>query len=140
MASFESFRRVDVYGFAMVMWETVRRCMTHDGVEVSCLDDEDNGVDCSGDYDDDDNENDDNGSFSGFCVAIPRHGPPRSRLRGHAQGTRMPKYCGFQTSEEKNSLVENLCKTVFQVVCVDSYRPQIPPRWEGDKVKKDKKQ
>ena len=37
MASFESFRRVDVYGFAMVMWETVRRCMTHDGVEVSCL-------------------------------------------------------------------------------------------------------
>ena len=35
MASFESFRRVDVYGFAMVMWETLRRCMTHDGVEVS---------------------------------------------------------------------------------------------------------
>ena len=34
MASFESFRRVDVYGFAMVMWETLRRCMTHDGVEV----------------------------------------------------------------------------------------------------------
>ena len=94
MASFESFRRVDVYGFAMVMWETVRRCMTHDGVEVSCLDDEDNGVDCSGDYDDDDNENDDKGSFSGFCVAIPRHGPPRSRLRGHAQGTRMTKYYG----------------------------------------------
>ena len=94
MASFESFRRVDVYGFAMVMWETVRRCMTHDGVEVSCLADDD-GVDYSGDYDDDDDENDDNGSFSGFCVAIPRHGPPRSRLRRHAQGTRMPKYYGF---------------------------------------------
>ena len=23
-------------------------------------------------------------------------------------------------------------------MCVDSYRPQIPPRWEGDKVKKTK--
>ena len=34
MGSFESFRRVDVYGFAMLMWETLRRCMTHDGVEV----------------------------------------------------------------------------------------------------------
>ena len=44
MASFESFRRVDVYGFAMVMWETVRRCMTHDGVEVSCLADDDEDV------------------------------------------------------------------------------------------------
>ena len=41
-------------------------------------------------------------------------------------------------TEEKNSFIENLCKTVFQVVCVDSYRPQIPPRWEGDKVKKTK--
>ena len=36
MGSFESFRRVDVYGFAMLMWETLRRCMTHDGVEVCC--------------------------------------------------------------------------------------------------------
>ena len=34
MASFASFRRVDVYDFAMLMWETLRRCMTHDGVEV----------------------------------------------------------------------------------------------------------
>ena len=44
----------------------------------------------------------------------------------------------FRLLKKKNSLVENLCKTVFQVVCVDSYRPQIPPRWEGDKVKKTK--
>ena len=60
MASFESFRRVDVYGFAMVMWETLRRCMTHDGVEVSCLhddnDDEDGGFAMDDDDDDDDDE------------------------------------------------------------------------------------
>ena len=37
MQLFESFRRVDVYAFAMVMWETTRRCMTHDGVEDFAL-------------------------------------------------------------------------------------------------------
>ena len=58
MASFESFRRVDVYGFAMVMWETLRRCMTHDGVEVSCPHDDDDDYD-DDDYDDDDDDDDD---------------------------------------------------------------------------------
>ena len=37
MAVFESFRRVDVYGFGLMMWETVRRCMTHEGVEDYAL-------------------------------------------------------------------------------------------------------
>jgi len=37
MQLFESFRRVDVYAFAMVMWETTRRCTTHDGVEDFAL-------------------------------------------------------------------------------------------------------
>jgi len=37
MQIFESFRRVDVYGFALMMWETTRRCMTHDGVEDYAL-------------------------------------------------------------------------------------------------------
>jgi len=37
MAIFESFRRVDVYGFGLMMWETVRRCMTHDGLEDYAL-------------------------------------------------------------------------------------------------------
>jgi hypothetical protein len=37
MQLFESFRRVDVYAFAMVMWETTRRCMTHEGVEDFAL-------------------------------------------------------------------------------------------------------
>jgi len=74
MASFESFRRVDVYGFAMVMWETVRRCMTHDGVEDFAL------------------------PFHDMVLPDP----------------------GFED--------------MHKVVCVDSYRPQIPPRWEGDKV------
>jgi len=37
MTQFESFRRVDVYAFALVMWETTRRCMTHDGVEDFAL-------------------------------------------------------------------------------------------------------
>ena len=58
MGSFESFRRVDVYGFAMLMWETLRRCMTHDGVEVCCTrlkitmmtpDDDNNDDDDNGD-------------------------------------------------------------------------------------------
>ena len=58
MASFESFRRVDVYGFAMVMWETLRRCMTHDGVEVSCLHGDD-------DVDDGNDAEDEDGGFAG---------------------------------------------------------------------------
>merc|ERR1719295_1845531 len=37
MQIFESFRRVDVYGFALMMWETTRRCMTHEGVEDYAL-------------------------------------------------------------------------------------------------------
>ena len=37
MQLFESFRRVDVYAFALVMWETTRRCMTHEGVEEYAL-------------------------------------------------------------------------------------------------------
>jgi len=74
MASFESFRRVDVYGFAMVMWETLRRCMTHDGVEDFAL------------------------PFHDVVLPDP----------------------GFED--------------MHKVVCVDSYRPQIPARWEGDKV------
>jgi len=37
MQIFESFRRVDVYGFALMMWETTRRCMTHEGVEEYAL-------------------------------------------------------------------------------------------------------
>ena len=37
MTQFESFRRVDVYAFALVMWETTRRCMTHEGVEEFAL-------------------------------------------------------------------------------------------------------
>jgi len=74
MGSFESFRRVDVYGFAMVMWETLRRCMTHDGVEDFAL------------------------PFHDMVLPDP----------------------GFED--------------MHKVVCVDSYRPQIPARWEGDKV------
>jgi len=37
MQLFESFRRVDVYAFALVMWETTTRCMTHEGVEEYAL-------------------------------------------------------------------------------------------------------
>eukprot|EP00088_Acartia_fossae_P063202 TRINITY_DN7686_c0_g1_i1.p1 TRINITY_DN7686_c0_g1~~TRINITY_DN7686_c0_g1_i1.p1 ORF type:complete len:599 (+),score=92.81 TRINITY_DN7686_c0_g1_i1:110-1906(+) len=37
MQLFESFRRVDVYAFALVMWEVTRRCMTHEGVEDYAL-------------------------------------------------------------------------------------------------------
>merc|ERR1719259_1367276 len=37
MQLFESFRRVDVYAFALVMWETTRRSMTHEGVEDYAL-------------------------------------------------------------------------------------------------------
>jgi len=37
MQSFESFRRVDVYAFALVMWEVTRRCMSHEGVEDYAL-------------------------------------------------------------------------------------------------------
>ena len=37
MQLFESFRRVDVYAFALVMWEVTRRCMTHEGVEEYAL-------------------------------------------------------------------------------------------------------
>ena len=67
MASFESFRRVDVYGFAMVMWETLRRCMTHDGVEVSCLHDDNDDEDgvFAMDDDDDDDDKDEDGGFAG---------------------------------------------------------------------------
>jgi len=74
MGSFESFRRVDVYGFAMLMWETLRRCMTHDGVEDFAL------------------------PFHDMVLPDP----------------------GFED--------------MHKVVCVDAYRPQIPSRWEGDKV------
>ena len=70
MGSFESFRRVDVYGFAMLMWETLRRCMTHDGVEVCCnhdyANDDDNHDDDNHDDDNDDGDNhdDDNGDVN----------------------------------------------------------------------------
>jgi len=37
MTMFESFRRVDIYSFGLMMWETARRCMTHDGVEEYAL-------------------------------------------------------------------------------------------------------
>jgi activin receptor type-1 len=37
MTSFEAFRRADIYSFALMMWETTRRCMTHDGVEDFAL-------------------------------------------------------------------------------------------------------
>ena len=37
MQLFESFRRVDVYAFALVMWEVTRRCMSHEGVEDYAL-------------------------------------------------------------------------------------------------------
>lgn len=74
MASFESFRRVDVYGFALMMWETTRRCMTHEGVEDYAL------------------------PFFDMVVPDP----------------------GFEE--------------MHKVVCVDQYRPQIPARWNGDKV------
>jgi len=74
MQIFESFRRVDVYGFALMMWETSRRCMTHEGVE---------------DY------------------ALPYHDMV------------LPDP-GFED--------------MHKVVCVDQYRPQIPSRWEQDKI------
>ena len=140
MASFESFRRVDVYGFAMVMWETVRRCMTHDGVEVSCL------------------------SLLMMMVlitvvimmtmtmkmmttvpsqdfALPFHDmvlpDPGFEDMHKVQGCQNGFLDFWQNSFAVNKFSKNC---FFQVVCVDSYRPQIPPRWEGDKVKKDKKQ
>ena len=37
MTMFENFRRVDIYSFGLMMWETARRCMTHDGVEDYAL-------------------------------------------------------------------------------------------------------
>ena len=37
MTMFENFRRVDIYSFGLMMWETARRCMTHDGVEEYAL-------------------------------------------------------------------------------------------------------
>jgi len=74
MQSFESFRRVDVYGFALMMWETTRRCMTHAGVEDYAL------------------------PFYDMVVPDP----------------------GFED--------------MHKVVCVDQYRPQVPQRWEDDKV------
>ena len=37
MSVFENFRRVDIYSFGLMMWETTRRCMTHDGVEEYAL-------------------------------------------------------------------------------------------------------
>jgi activin receptor type-1 len=74
MQIFESFRRVDVYGFALMMWETTRRCMTHQGVEDYAL------------------------PFYDMVVPDP----------------------GFED--------------MHKVVCVDQYRPQIPERWEEDKV------
>jgi len=74
MGSFESFRRVDVYSLGLMMWETVRRCMTHEGVED---------------------------------FALPFH-------------DMVPPDPGFDD--------------MHKVVCGDSYRPQIPARWHGDKV------
>jgi len=74
MQIFESFRRVDVYGFALMMWETTRRCMTHEGVE---------------DY-----------ALPFFDMVLPDP--------------------GFED--------------MHKVVCVDQYRPQIPIRWEQDKI------
>jgi len=74
MQIFESFRRVDVYGFALMMWETTRRCMTHEGVEDYAL------------------------PFYDMVLPDP----------------------GFED--------------MHKVVCVDQYRPQIPSRWEQDKI------
>jgi len=74
MQIFESFRRVDVYGFALMMWETTRRCMTHEGVE---------------DY-----------ALPYYDMVLPDP--------------------GFED--------------MHKVVCVDQYRPQIPSRWEQDKI------
>jgi len=37
MSIFESFCRVDVYSFALMMWEVTRRCMTNTGVEEYAL-------------------------------------------------------------------------------------------------------
>ena len=37
MTEFENFRKVDIYSFGLMMWETVRRCMTHEGVEDYAL-------------------------------------------------------------------------------------------------------
>ena len=74
MDSFESIRRVDVYGFGLMMWETVRRCMTNSGVEEYNL------------------------PFYDMVLPDP----------------------GFEE--------------MYKVVCVDAYRPQIPARWETDKV------
>jgi len=37
MSVFENFRRVDIYSFGLLMWETARRCMTHEGVEDYAL-------------------------------------------------------------------------------------------------------
>jgi len=74
MQIFESFRRVDVYGFALMMWETTRRCMTHEGVE---------------DY-----------ALPYYDMVLPDP--------------------GFED--------------MHKVVCVDQYRPQIPNRWEQDKI------
>ena len=90
---------------------------------------DDDGVDYGGDYDDDDNENDDNGSFSGFCVAIPRHGPPRSRLRGHAQGTRMPKY--FRLLKKKTVLLKIYAKLFFRLCVLTLIDPRYPRDGKG---------
>lgn len=37
MTVFENFRRVDIYSFGLMMWETARRCMSHEGVEDYAL-------------------------------------------------------------------------------------------------------
>ena len=74
MGSFESFRRVDVYGLGLMMWEVVRRCMTHEGVEEYAL------------------------PFFDMVLPDP----------------------GFEE--------------MHKVVCVDSFRPLIPRRWQDDKV------
>ena len=37
MTVFENFRRVDIYSFGLMMWESTRRCMTYEGVEDYAL-------------------------------------------------------------------------------------------------------
>ena len=90
MQIFESFRRVDVYGFALMMWETTRRCMTHEGVE---------------DY------------------ALPFYDMVRLFSIHHLHFISCVKVLPDPGFED-----------MHKVVCVDQYRPQIPSRWENDKV------
>jgi len=71
---FESFCRVDVYSFALMMWETTRRCMTNTGLE---------------DY-----------ALPFFDMVVPD-----------------PSF-----------------EEMHKVVSLDGYRPQIPKRWEEDKI------